>query len=185
MVRHPLFVSGLNVAAARDVRQHDVDHEAHDASALRSRCDHACGCEIRLHAGARAWLRRRRRQALAGLLAQGLRQNTLPRSQFGSRRRFPRAESRRQTVVRLACRQAFVDRIAPAARNIHAYWLARRASQEKLRPAVHKAPVPGRNDPAHAAPARSSSVATGRRKPCCIKAVAARAPPEPSAFSVV
>jgi uncharacterized protein len=26
--------------------------------------------------------------------------------------------------------QAFVDRIAPAARNIHAYWLARRSLQD-------------------------------------------------------
>jgi hypothetical protein len=33
-----------------------------------------------------------------------LRQNPLPRSQFGSRRRFPRAASQRKTVVRLACR---------------------------------------------------------------------------------
>ena len=33
-----------------------------------------------------------------------LRQNPLPRSQFGSRRRFPSAASQRQTVVRLACR---------------------------------------------------------------------------------
>jgi hypothetical protein len=33
-----------------------------------------------------------------------LRQNPLPRSQFGSRRRFPRAASQRQTVVRPACR---------------------------------------------------------------------------------
>ena len=32
------------------------------------------------------------------------RQNPLRRSQFGSRRRFPRAASQRQTVVRLACR---------------------------------------------------------------------------------
>ena len=31
----------------------------------------------------------------------------------------------------VARHQAFVDRIAPAARNIHAYWLARRAPQEK------------------------------------------------------
>ena len=31
-----------------------------------------------------------------------LRQNPLPRSQFGSRRRFPKAASQRQTVVRLA-----------------------------------------------------------------------------------
>ena len=36
---------------------------------------------------------------------------------------------------------------APAARNIHAYWLARRALQEKRRQTVHKAPAPGRNDP--------------------------------------
>jgi hypothetical protein len=42
--------------------------------------------------------------------------------------------------------QAFVDRIAPAARNIHAYWLARRAPQERPRRPVHKAPAPGRND---------------------------------------
>ena len=33
-----------------------------------------------------------------------LRQNPLPRSQFGSRRRFPSGASQRQTVVRLACR---------------------------------------------------------------------------------
>jgi uncharacterized protein len=32
----------------------------------------------------------------------------------------------------IARHQAFVDRITPAARNIHAYWLARRAPQEKL-----------------------------------------------------
>ena len=31
----------------------------------------------------------------------------------------------------VARHQAFVDRIAPAARNIHAYWLARRAPREK------------------------------------------------------
>jgi type I restriction enzyme M protein len=31
----------------------------------------------------------------------------------------------------VARHQAFVDRIAPAARNIHAYWLARRAPQER------------------------------------------------------
>ena len=42
--------------------------------------------------------------------------------------------------------QAFVDRIAPAARNIHAYWLARRASRERLRQ-LNKTPDPGRNDP--------------------------------------
>ena len=42
--------------------------------------------------------------------------------------------------------QAFVDRIAPAARNIHAYWLARRAPRERLRQ-LNKAPDPGRNDP--------------------------------------
>jgi uncharacterized protein len=43
--------------------------------------------------------------------------------------------------------QAFVDRIAPAARSIHAYWLARRAPGEKLRRPVHQAPAPSRNDP--------------------------------------
>ena len=43
--------------------------------------------------------------------------------------------------------QAFVDRIASAVRNIHAYWRARRAPQEKLRQPVHKTPMPGRNDP--------------------------------------
>jgi len=46
----------------------------------------------------------------------------------------------------VARHQAFVDRIAPAARNIHAYWLARRAPQEKLLRPVDKAPAPGRND---------------------------------------
>jgi hypothetical protein len=34
-----------------------------------------------------------------------LRQNPLPRSQFGSRRRFPSAASQRQALVRLACRR--------------------------------------------------------------------------------
>ena len=33
------------------------------------------------------------------------------------------------------------------ARNIHAYWRARRAPQEKPRQPIHKAPIPGRNDP--------------------------------------
>jgi uncharacterized protein len=47
----------------------------------------------------------------------------------------------------VARHQAFVDRIAPAARSIHAYWLARRAPREKLRRPVHQAPAPGRNDP--------------------------------------
>ena len=47
----------------------------------------------------------------------------------------------------IARHQAFVDRIAPAARNIHAYWRARRAPQEKPRQPIHKAPIPGRNDP--------------------------------------
>jgi uncharacterized protein len=46
----------------------------------------------------------------------------------------------------VARHQAFVDRIAPAARNIHAYWLARRAPRERLRQ-LNKAPAPGRNDP--------------------------------------
>jgi len=47
--------------------------------------------------------------------------------------------------------QAFVDLIAPAARNIDAYWLARRAPAGETigdpRPPIHKAPIPGRNDP--------------------------------------
>ena len=47
---------------------------------------------------------------------------------------------------RVARHQAFVDRIAPAARNIHAYWLARRAPRQRLRQ-LNKAPDPGRNDP--------------------------------------
>jgi uncharacterized protein len=42
--------------------------------------------------------------------------------------------------------QAFVDRIAPAGRNIHAYWLASRTSRERL-PQLSRAPTPGRNDP--------------------------------------
>jgi uncharacterized protein len=47
---------------------------------------------------------------------------------------------------RAARHQAFVDRIAPAARNIHAYWLAQRTPRERLRQ-VNRAPDPGRNDP--------------------------------------
>jgi uncharacterized protein len=47
---------------------------------------------------------------------------------------------------RIARHQAFVDRVAPAARNIHAYWLARRTPRERLRQ-LNKAPDPGRNDP--------------------------------------
>jgi uncharacterized protein len=46
----------------------------------------------------------------------------------------------------VARHRAFVDRLAPAARNIHAYWLARRAPRERLRQ-PNKAPAPGRNDP--------------------------------------
>jgi uncharacterized protein YecA (UPF0149 family) len=46
--------------------------------------------------------------------------------------------------------QEFVELIAPAARNIHAYWLARRAPApytigDTRRP-IHKVPVSGRND---------------------------------------
>jgi len=51
-------------------------------------------------------------------------------------------DARRDSVAR---HQAFVDRIAPAARNIHAYWPAQRAPWEKLRQ-LNKAPAPGRND---------------------------------------
>ena len=47
--------------------------------------------------------------------------------------------------------QAFVELIAPAARNIHAYWLARRAAArdtiDDTRRPIHKVLVPGRNDP--------------------------------------
>jgi len=42
---------------------------------------------------------------------------------------------------------------SPPLRNIHAYWLARRAPQERPRRPVHKAPAPGRNDHARADPA--------------------------------
>src|SRR5262245_48755807 len=45
----------------------------------------------------------------------------------------------------VARHQAFVDRIAPAVRNIHVYWLARRAPQERLHQ-LRKAADPGRND---------------------------------------
>jgi uncharacterized protein len=47
---------------------------------------------------------------------------------------------------RVARHQVFVDRIAPAARNIHAYWLARRAPRDRLRQ-LKTPPAPGRNDP--------------------------------------
>src|SRR3977135_3391496 len=47
--------------------------------------------------------------------------------------------------------QAFVELIAPAARNIHAYWLARRAPArdtiDDTRRPIHKVLVPGRNHP--------------------------------------
>ena len=46
----------------------------------------------------------------------------------------------------VARHRTFVDRIAPAARNIHAYWLAHPAPRERLRQ-LNKAPAPGRNDP--------------------------------------
>jgi uncharacterized protein len=47
--------------------------------------------------------------------------------------------------------QQWVDRIAPAAKQIHAYWLARRAAEtetirSRQRP-IRKAALPGRNDP--------------------------------------
>src|SRR3974390_3019940 len=47
---------------------------------------------------------------------------------------------------RVARHQAFVDRIAPAAGDIHAYWLTHRAPRERLRQ-LNKVPDPGRNDP--------------------------------------
>ncbi len=47
--------------------------------------------------------------------------------------------------------QAFVDGIAPAIHNIHAYWLARRAPTgaefRTPRQPFRKAPAPGGNDP--------------------------------------
>ena len=47
--------------------------------------------------------------------------------------------------------QAYVEQIAPAARNIHAYWLARRGPAgddfHNHQQPVRKAPMPGRNDP--------------------------------------
>jgi yecA family protein len=50
----------------------------------------------------------------------------------------------------IARHQAFVDLIAPAARNIHAHWLARRAPGGEAirdpRQPIHKIAVPGRND---------------------------------------
>jgi uncharacterized protein len=47
---------------------------------------------------------------------------------------------------RVARHQAFVDRIAPAARDIHAYWPAHRTPRERLRQ-LDKVPDPARNDP--------------------------------------
>src|SRR5450759_471591 len=50
----------------------------------------------------------------------------------------------------IARHQAFVDLIAPAARNIHAYWVARRAQPGEAirdpRQPIHKIAVPGCND---------------------------------------
>jgi hypothetical protein len=65
----------------------------------------------------------------------------------------------------VARHQALIDRIAPAARNIHAYWLARRTRRKKERQ-LNKAPA---TIHARAALARSSSAATGRRTSRCIK----------------
>jgi hypothetical protein len=66
----------------------------------------------------------------------------------------------------VARHQAFVDLIAPAARNIHAYWLARRAPQERPRASPYDAGPLAAMTHALAAPARSSSAATGRRTRC-------------------
>jgi hypothetical protein len=68
----------------------------------------------------------------------------------------------------IARHQAFVERIAPAARNIYAYWLARRAPRERLRQ-LNKAPVPGRNDPCPCGFGKNSNAATGRRTSRCTK----------------
>jgi len=50
----------------------------------------------------------------------------------------------------IARHQVFVDMIAPGVRNIHAYWLVRRALPGKAirdpRQPIHKTAVPGRND---------------------------------------
>ena len=50
----------------------------------------------------------------------------------------------------IARHQAFVDMIAPGVRNIHAYWLARRAPGGEAirdpRQPIHKIAVAGRND---------------------------------------
>jgi uncharacterized protein len=68
----------------------------------------------------------------------------------------------------IARHQAFVDLIAPAARNIHAHWLARRAPGEEAirdpRQPIHKMPFLAAMTFAHVAPARSSSAAMGRRR---------------------
>ena len=70
-----------------------------------------------------------------------LRQNPLPRSQFGSRRRFPRAASQRQTVVRLGCilqhLEGLVD-IVVTDENLH----GRSSSIERLMGPMAKAPGP-------------------------------------------
>jgi uncharacterized protein len=55
-------------------------------------------------------------------------------------------------IHRDARHQAFVERIAPAVRNIYAYWLARRAAPTGEKPRgpqqpLRKASLPGRNDP--------------------------------------
>ena len=68
----------------------------------------------------------------------------------GTKSGWERLKQLSLTRISVARHQHFVDRIAPAARNIHAYWLARRAPQERPRRPVHKAPAPGRNDHARA-----------------------------------
>src|SRR3974377_854775 len=65
---------------------------------------------------------------------------------------------------RVARHQAFVDRIAPAAGDIHAYWLTHRAPRDSSTRGL----IPAETTHAHVAPARSSSAATGRPISCCI-----------------
>ena len=70
---------------------------------------------------------------------------------YGTKSGWERLKQLSLTRIPLHDTSTFVDRIAPAARNIHAYWLARRAPQERPRRPVHKAPAPGRrNDHARA-----------------------------------
>jgi len=71
---------------------------------------------------------------------------------YGTERGWERLETLVDTHIDSSARhQVFVDKIAPAVRDIHAYWLARRAtpSEEVIRgpqQPFRKASLPGRND---------------------------------------